>query len=250
MWTPGIPGSTRALCRPRGHFAGIRLQRRSRRAFGPDSHHQVGRQGNPFALVRPVGTRDPCDPHDPSRLRGRGRTPRLRRAHQRARQQPYARLRDPSRVRPRRRRSLQQGSDRPGRASPEQPRLLQARPHHQRAGLRTRPGGRERRCRGSEHRRVLGLGRYSTSDGFIGEVSVTESNFLGRGQFVRVAGSYGQRSQGVDFSFTEPYFLGYRLAAGFDLFSKFSDQTKLRATKTRWPAASFDSVCRSPKSSA
>jgi outer membrane protein insertion porin family len=69
-------------------------------------------------------------------------------------------------------------------------------------------------------------GGYSTSDGFIGEVSVTESNFLGRGQFVRVAGSYGQRSQGVDFSFTEPYFLGYRLAAGFDLFSKFSDQTK------------------------
>jgi outer membrane protein insertion porin family len=69
-------------------------------------------------------------------------------------------------------------------------------------------------------------GGYSTSDGFIGEVSVTESNFLGRGQFVRVAGSYGQRSQGIDFSFTEPYFLGYRLAAGFDLFSKFSDQTK------------------------
>ena len=69
-------------------------------------------------------------------------------------------------------------------------------------------------------------GGYSTSDGFIGEVSVTESNFLGRGQFVRVAGSYGQRTQGIDFSFTEPYFLGYRLAAGFDLFSKYSDQTK------------------------
>ncbi|HEX2137736.1 MAG TPA: outer membrane protein assembly factor BamA, partial [Microvirga sp.] len=56
-------------------------------------------------------------------------------------------------------------------------------------------------------------GGYSTNDGFISEVSVTESNFLGRGQFVRVAGSYGQRSQGIDFSFTEPYFLGYRLAA-------------------------------------
>jgi outer membrane protein insertion porin family len=76
-------------------------------------------------------------------------------------------------------------------------------------------------------------GGYSTSDGFIGEVSVTESNFLGRGQFVRVAGSYGQRSQGVDFSFTEPYFLGYRLAAGFDLFSKFSDQTKFARYENR-----------------
>ncbi len=69
-------------------------------------------------------------------------------------------------------------------------------------------------------------GGYSTSDGFIGEVSVTETNFLGRGQYVRVAGSLGQRSQGVDFSFTEPYFLGYRLAAGIDLFSKYSDETK------------------------
>ena len=70
----------------------------------------------------------------------------------------------------------------------------------------------------------LGLGRYSTSDGFIGEVSVTESNFLGRGQFVRVAGSYGQRSQAS--TFVHGTVLGYRLAAGFDLFSKFSDQTK------------------------
>ena len=68
-------------------------------------------------------------------------------------------------------------------------------------------------------------GGYSTSDGIIGEVSVSESNFLGRGQFVRLAGTLGQRSRGVDFSFTEPYFLGYRMAAGFDLFSKYTDQT-------------------------
>ena len=66
-------------------------------------------------------------------------------------------------------------------------------------------------------------GGYSTSDGVIGEVSLSESNFLGRGQFVRIAGTLGQKSQGVDFSFTEPYFLGRRIAAGFDLFSKFSD---------------------------
>ena len=76
-------------------------------------------------------------------------------------------------------------------------------------------------------------GGYSTADGFIGEVSVTESNFLGRGQFVRIAGHYGQRTQGVDFSFTEPYFLGYRLAAGIDLFSKFSDQTQYARYENR-----------------
>ncbi len=69
-------------------------------------------------------------------------------------------------------------------------------------------------------------GGYSTSDGFIGEVAVSESNFLGRGQFVRLAGSWGQYSQGVDFSFTEPYFLGHRVAFGFDVFSKFTDNSR------------------------
>nr|WP_245973734.1 outer membrane protein assembly factor BamA [Bosea caraganae] len=66
-------------------------------------------------------------------------------------------------------------------------------------------------------------GGYSTSDGVIGEVSLSESNFLGRGQFVRIAGTIGQRTQGIDFSFTEPYFLGHRIAAGIDLFSKYND---------------------------
>lgn len=76
-------------------------------------------------------------------------------------------------------------------------------------------------------------GGYSTADGFIGEVSVSESNFMGRGQFVRLAGTWGERTQGIDFSFTEPYFLGYRLAAGIDLFSKYSDQTQYARYENR-----------------
>lgn len=76
-------------------------------------------------------------------------------------------------------------------------------------------------------------GGYSTSDGFIGEVSLSESNFLGRGQAVRIAGSWGERSQGFDFSFTEPYFLGYRLAAGIDLFSRFSENSSSTLYDTR-----------------
>lgn len=68
-------------------------------------------------------------------------------------------------------------------------------------------------------------GGYSTSDGFIGEVSLGEKNFLGRGQYVRVSGSFGQNAQGAEFSFTEPYFLGYRLAAGFDVYWKETSST-------------------------
>jgi outer membrane protein insertion porin family len=64
---------------------------------------------------------------------------------------------------------------------------------------------------------------YSTTDGFIGEASISESNFLGRGQFVRLSTQFGQKSRGAEFSFTEPYFMGYRLAAGFDVFSRFND---------------------------
>nr|WP_244644650.1 outer membrane protein assembly factor BamA [Azorhizobium oxalatiphilum] len=63
-------------------------------------------------------------------------------------------------------------------------------------------------------------GGYSTSDGFIGSVSLGEKNFLGRGQYVSISGTLGQYSQGAQFSFTEPYFMGYRLAAGLDLYWK------------------------------
>jgi outer membrane protein insertion porin family len=63
-------------------------------------------------------------------------------------------------------------------------------------------------------------GGYSTADGFIAEVAVSESNFMGRGQYVRLSVSEGQYARGVEFSFTEPYFLGNRLAAGFDLYAK------------------------------
>ncbi|HEY8580678.1 MAG TPA: outer membrane protein assembly factor BamA, partial [Beijerinckiaceae bacterium] len=63
-------------------------------------------------------------------------------------------------------------------------------------------------------------GGYSTQDGIIGEVSISESNFLGRGQFVRAAATLGQRTRGIDLSFTEPYFMGYRMSAGIDLFHK------------------------------
>jgi outer membrane protein insertion porin family len=76
-------------------------------------------------------------------------------------------------------------------------------------------------------------GGYSTTEGFIGEVSLSENNFLGRGQAVRIAAQLGERSRGVDFSFTEPYFLGYRLAAGIDLFSKFSDETNFARYENR-----------------
>jgi outer membrane protein insertion porin family len=63
-------------------------------------------------------------------------------------------------------------------------------------------------------------GGYSTTDGAIAEVSVTETNFLGRGQYVKLAASVGQYSRGESATFTEPYFLDQRIAAGFDIYHK------------------------------
>jgi len=48
--------------------------------------------------------------------------------------------------------------------------------------------------------------------------SVTERNFLGRGQFIRLSAGGGRHSRDYAISFTEPYFLGRRIAAGFDIY--------------------------------
>ncbi len=65
----------------------------------------------------------------------------------------------------------------------------------------------------------LGLGGgWSSGDGFVVDASLTERNFLGRGQQIKIGGSLGEERQSIDFSFTEPYFLGRKISAGFDLF--------------------------------
>jgi outer membrane protein insertion porin family len=66
-------------------------------------------------------------------------------------------------------------------------------------------------------------GGYSTTAGALAEVAFTETNFLGRGQYVKISASDGQYSRGWGLSFTEPYFLGQRLAAGFDVYQKVQD---------------------------
>ena len=57
-------------------------------------------------------------------------------------------------------------------------------------------------------------GGYSTSDGFLAQVAISERNLLGTGRFARASASYGQYSRGVELNFIEPYFLDQRLAIG------------------------------------
>lgn len=75
-------------------------------------------------------------------------------------------------------------------------------------------------------------GGYSTTEGVLGDIALTERNLFGRGQYLRLklAGSQ-TRFQG-DISFTEPYFLGTNTSAGFDLFYKDVDYTRQASYKS------------------
>ncbi|WP_407965968.1 outer membrane protein assembly factor BamA [Bartonella sp. C271] len=58
-----------------------------------------------------------------------------------------------------------------------------------------------------------------TSPGVSLEVSVTERNLGGRGQYVRLGLGAGQeKSRNYNLSFVDPHFLGYRSSAGLDIF--------------------------------
>jgi outer membrane protein insertion porin family len=63
-------------------------------------------------------------------------------------------------------------------------------------------------------------GGYSTSDGFLADVSISERNLLGTGLYAKAGVSWGQRSRGYTFSIVEPYMFGYRVAGGLDIFQK------------------------------
>ncbi len=63
-------------------------------------------------------------------------------------------------------------------------------------------------------------GGYSTLEGPLVEVAFTETNFLGRGQYVRLSASRGQYSNGWGITFTEPYLFDQRIAGGFDIYHK------------------------------
>jgi outer membrane protein insertion porin family len=66
---------------------------------------------------------------------------------------------------------------------------------------------------------------YDSSAGLLGEVSVTERNFLGKGQYVRVSLGASQSGQTYDFSFTEPRFMGLKMSAGVDVYHRIVDET-------------------------
>jgi outer membrane protein insertion porin family len=64
------------------------------------------------------------------------------------------------------------------------------------------------------------MGGYSTSEGWLAQMSVSERNLLGSGKYAKASVTYGEYVRGVELSFAEPYFLDQHVAAGIDLFAK------------------------------
>jgi outer membrane protein insertion porin family len=76
---------------------------------------------------------------------------------------------------------------------------------------------------------------YSSTESFLFDVSITERNLRGRGQFLRLRASTSQQRQQLDLRFTEPRFMGREMAAGFDLYSlrtDFLDQSSFENQST------------------
>ncbi len=61
-------------------------------------------------------------------------------------------------------------------------------------------------------------GGYSTSDGMLAQVSISDTNFLGTGDTAKASVTYGQYARGFDVGFADPWFLGQRLGVGVNAF--------------------------------
>lgn len=70
----------------------------------------------------------------------------------------------------------------------------------------------------------LGAG-FSSLENFIFDFSIQQRNFRGMAQDLRLGLRLSGTRQEIDLGFTEPYFLGRRVAAGFDIFARKVDSS-------------------------
>jgi outer membrane protein insertion porin family len=74
---------------------------------------------------------------------------------------------------------------------------------------------------------------YSTSEGIVGDIAVTERNLFGNGQALRVKLTGSAMRLQAEVGFTEPRLLGSNFAGGFDLFYRDTDYTTQSSFKSQ-----------------
>ncbi|MBF0177150.1 MAG: outer membrane protein assembly factor BamA [Magnetococcales bacterium] len=77
---------------------------------------------------------------------------------------------------------------------------------------------------------TIGAG-YSTVDQVMGSASITQNNFLGKGQRVSLSFDLSAHSSNFNLGFTEPYFMDRNMSAGFDIFNRKTNYLSTSAYK-------------------
>jgi outer membrane protein insertion porin family len=82
-------------------------------------------------------------------------------------------------------------------------------------------------------------GGYSISDGVLGQLTISDTNFLGTGDIAKLSLMYGQYARGLDVAFTDPWFLGQRLAVGSEFYGRQTFANSNQAFNTSLYGAKF-----------
>jgi len=82
-------------------------------------------------------------------------------------------------------------------------------------------------------------GGYSTTDGILGQVSISNRNFLGTGDTAKASVTYGQYARGFDLAFSDPWFLGQHVGVGVDAFARQSFANSNQSYNTSLYGAKF-----------
>ena len=82
-------------------------------------------------------------------------------------------------------------------------------------------------------------GGYSTVDGALGQVSISDKNFLGTGDTAKASVTYGQYARSFDLAFGDPWFLGQHVGVGVDAFGRESFANDYQSFNTSLYGAKF-----------
>ena len=97
---------------------------------------------------------------------------------------------------------------------------------------------------------------FSSAESLLLEIGISERNLLGRGQSVKLNIANSERRKQFEIGFTQPYFMGRRLSAGFDIFHIDNDYRKYSSYRSMqsgaslravWPMSDFSSMTRSKR---
>ncbi|MBF0625780.1 MAG: outer membrane protein assembly factor BamA [Magnetococcales bacterium] len=77
---------------------------------------------------------------------------------------------------------------------------------------------------------TVGAG-FSTVDKMIGTASISQNNFLGKGQRASLSFTLSSRTSDFTLGFTEPYFMDRDISAGFDLYNRETNRLNTSAFK-------------------